>query len=464
MDSSDIRSGLYQDLRREHGFEPLKVEGALPPELAGTLYRNGPGLFGSHGRRYSHLFEGQGAVTAVRFVDGAALGASRVIEGAGLREERAAGRALYDSAAPRGRRIANRLRGRDKNTANVNVIAWQGRVFGLRDVAKPIELAPDTLATLGETDLDGAIVATFTAHPHLVAARGAIYGFGMRYGRRTRLDLYELPARGAARLLGSLPCDAHLVHDFAATERHLVFFLGPLRFHLPAALLGEARPERLVRWDARQPAEVIVVPIDEPERPVRFPAEPFYVWHFANAFERDGRIVVDFVRHDDATATRTFCDERARGGGLIELDCGELTRATLDKGARTLRCEKVVDAKCEFPRVDSRGEGSARRYVWVVSEGAGERSIVRCDLERATTARWVAPRGSQLSEPIFAPRPGTSGEIDGWVLVLVYDERAEASHVAVLDASAPERGPLARVHFDHPVPLTLHGSYVASRS
>jgi all-trans-8'-apo-beta-carotenal 15,15'-oxygenase len=47
------------------------------------------------------------------------------------------------------------------------------------------------------------------------------------------------------------------------------------------------------------------------------------------------------------------------------------------------------------------------------------------------------------------------------VLVLVYDERVHASHVAVLDAARPEEGPLATAHFDHHVPLTLHGTWVA---
>jgi carotenoid cleavage dioxygenase len=65
-----------------------------------------------------------------------------------------------------------------------------------------------------------------------------------------------------------------------------------------------------------------------------------------------------------------------------------------------------------------------------------------------------------VTEPIFAPRPGGERETDGWVLVLVFDEQRGTSHVAVLDAGAPGRGPLARVHFDHAVPLTLHGAWV----
>src|SRR5436190_2132666 len=119
------RFGLFRDVSREHGFEPLRVEGALPRELAGTLFRAGPGL-----------------------------------------------------------------------------LAWQGRLFGLVESSRPTELAPDSLATHGETDLGGVVLETFTAHPHPVAARNAIYGFGTRFGRAPALALYKLPASGVARRFG----------------------------------------------------------------------------------------------------------------------------------------------------------------------------------------------------------------------------------------------------------------------
>ena len=61
----DVGSQLWTaDLGREHGFEPLVIEGKLPAGLRGTLYRNGPGQFGIGGTRYTHPFEADGAVTA----------------------------------------------------------------------------------------------------------------------------------------------------------------------------------------------------------------------------------------------------------------------------------------------------------------------------------------------------------------------------------------------------------------
>src|SRR5438552_2992185 len=68
----------FRDLPRQHGFERLAVEGRLPEGLRGTLYRNGPSLFSTFGRRYTHWFDGDGALSAVRFDgDGGARGAAR---------------------------------------------------------------------------------------------------------------------------------------------------------------------------------------------------------------------------------------------------------------------------------------------------------------------------------------------------------------------------------------------------
>jgi all-trans-8'-apo-beta-carotenal 15,15'-oxygenase len=456
------RFGLFRDVSREHGFEPLRVEGELPRELAGTLYRAGPGLFASFGRAYDHLFEGDGAISGVRFRDGRAEGAHRVVQSAGLVAERAAGRAIYGSAVPRAHRVANALRGRVKNVANTNVLTWQGRLFGLVESSRPTELAPDSLATHGETDLGGVVLETFTAHPHPVAARQAIYGFGTRFGRAPALVLYELPAAGAARRIGEVALEQNtVVHDFVATERHLVFVIGPARLRALRLLLGEWRADRFFAWQPERGSEVIVVPIDDPSRPTRFRTEPFFVWHFANAFERGDSIVADFVRHPDLRAMATLRTEALLGGAIVDMDGGDLCRATIDWRRGRMDIERMWGEPCEFPTIDARGAGSVRRHAWLATTEKQPRSIARFDFERVEAVQWAPPAGQHVSEPVFAPRLGAAGECNGWVLVLVYDERTHTSHVAVLDAERPDQGPIAQAHFDHHVPLTLHGAWVA---
>jgi all-trans-8'-apo-beta-carotenal 15,15'-oxygenase len=195
---------------------------------------------------------------------------------------------------------------------------------------------------------------------------------------------------------------------------------------------------------------------------VRLRAEAFLTWHFANAFERGDEIVVDFVRHTDVSALGTMRDVNARGGAAIDMNLGEACRASVDLRRSRFETQRLSDLKCEFPTIDGRGAGGPRRFVWLTVSAGTARGIARLDLERAQATTWYPPLDQHLSEPVFAPRPGGSAETDGWVLVLVYDANTETSHVAVLDAEAPDAGPIGRAHFDHHVAVTLHGAWVAA--
>jgi len=88
--------GLATSLREEHAYQ-AKVEGKLPAELRGTLYRNGPGLFDRGGLRKRNLLDGDGMVQAFRFDDGGVHYRNRFVRTAKFVEEEAAGTFLYPS-------------------------------------------------------------------------------------------------------------------------------------------------------------------------------------------------------------------------------------------------------------------------------------------------------------------------------------------------------------------------------
>ena len=446
------------DLPREHGFEPLIVEGELPVELRGTLYRNGPGLFGQRGVRYAHPFESDGALTAIRIGGGTAAGAVRITQTRGLREERAAGRMLFGTRAPWLRRIRNLVKGDHKNTANTSVLVWQGRLFALMEAGRPTELRADDLTTIGESNLDGAIVSWFSAHPHRVAARRTTYGFGLEYGRRPRLHLYALPDHGPARHLGTLAlAGAPMLHDFIATETHLVFFVSPVRVDIPRVLLQLGDFEQLFRWRPELATEVICVPIDRPAEPVRFMADAFFQWHFVNAFDQGGEIIVDYVRYPTFESFHSL-GQLGRGGGPGALAHGRLHRAILDPRARTLRSEPMSDLGCEFPTIAPGSEGRAHAATYLV---LGElRGLGKFETASRTLVRHDLPPSQHVTEPLFVPRPGAAHLDDGWLLSLGHDGPSERAFLAVYDAARLADGPRARVWFDHHLPITFHGTFV----
>jgi all-trans-8'-apo-beta-carotenal 15,15'-oxygenase len=455
----DLSARLWtEDLPREHGFEPLEVEGKLPAELRGTLYRNGPGLFGQHGVRYTHPFEADGALTAVRIENGRAFGASKITDSAGLREERAAGRILYGLSAPWRRRVANMFRGRQKNTANTNVMMWQGRLYGLMEGAIPTELDPIDLSTRGETNLDGTIVSMFSAHPHRVASRRAVYNFGLEYGRKTRIHMYELPDVGAARHLGAVElAGAPMLHDFIATDTHLVFFVSPVRVDIPRMMLQLGGFQDMFKWKPALGTEVICVPIDRPAEPIRFTTDAFYQWHFANAFTSNRELVIDYVRYP-SFATFYEIGAFAKGGGARALDESAAHRAVIDLDAKTMRSEPTLLRACEFPTVAPGSEGREHAISYLALDSLA--GVGKLDARTGKLTEHLVPDTQRVTEPLFVPRANASREDDGWLVALSHDGPTNRAFVAVYDAARIPDGPIARAWFDHQVPITFHGTYV----
>ncbi|MCB9607757.1 MAG: carotenoid oxygenase family protein [Polyangiaceae bacterium] len=450
----EIPRAQRRSLAREHGFESLLTEGRLPEGLRGTLVRNGPGLFESFGVPYPHLFEADGAPSAVRLENAGAFGAQRLVQSAELQEERVSGKPLYGSVAAWPRRLVNGLKMRTKNTANTSVMSWQGRLLGLMEAAPPTELDPTDLSTLGVTRLGDVVRGPFSAHPHRVVGRRASYNFGVSYGREVHLDIYELPDIGDARHLARLPLPRPvMLHDFIATENHLVFLVAPAEVQVWRALLGIGSFSKFFEWHPEHGTEVIVVPIDRPSEAKRFRTEAFYQWHFAGAFERSGKLLLDLVAYPDFGS---FADLEQ---GTIS-EPGYYERVIVDPSEATLRRERLCSVPCEFPRIDPRYEGREFSQAWVVTARGEQTGLARIQTATGACEEYLFPKGVFASEGILVPRSTGAPEGDGWLLSLVYEESTDRSHLAVFDTRELCAGPVFRAFFDHHVPVTFHGIWI----
>lgn len=456
--NTPIADALFRrGLAREHGFEPLAIEGTLPPSLEGTLYRNGPAIFELFGRRYLHPFEGDGAITAVRFGEGRVSGACRITATAGLCEERAAGKMRHGWSAPPWRRVLDAARGFQKNTANTNVLLWQRRMFALMEGGRPVELDPESLATIGERDLGGVVGAMFSAHPHRVASRRATYNFGLAYGRTSQLHLYELPDAGPARRLGSVRLTAPvMLHDFAVSERHAIFFVSPVRIDVPRAATGLGTFASIFRWEPRHGSEIIAVPLDAPRDVVRFSVPAFHQFHFANAFEDagDGTIAVDYCRYPDFASFAAV--NSVDGIGAQALAQARLHRARIDLRARTFTSAPLADVPCDFPQVRRGEEGARHRFVWAADADLG--GVLRIDTERGAIDRHRVGSQEAITEPVLA---GPRGE---WALTLGHDAESDRAFLSIYRSEELSLGPTARCWFAHHVPITFHGTWGAASS
>jgi all-trans-8'-apo-beta-carotenal 15,15'-oxygenase len=456
-------------LRRPHGFEPLAPSrGAVPAELNGRLYRIGPGKFEASGAAFGHWFDGEGLLTAIDFSGGLAAAACRLVEPAGADAPAYARRGRFGTA-PRG--FWRRLRSpwdaaTYVNAANTALLLWQDRLFALYEGDLPTEVDPETLATIGATDL-GVVGRAFAAHPKPHRPSGAVINQGFRTPLNPHLDYFALGPDGSVRRLSSVPYSgALLTHDFAVTDRFIVSICSPLFADVRAMLLrGRAISEALV-WRPERGTEILVTPIDGSGPSKRIVTDAFLFTHTANAFEEGEDIMVQGVVAEDGANVDWLASVRFGAEVLAPSTPGRLTELRINAGSGEVGVRTLAEPAIDFPVIDGRVAGQRHGVVYAAGfrdEGAAYRdlfdAVVKIDLARDNTSKVGFGDGHFVSEALFAPRPGTNAEDAGWLLCLNYDANAEESYVAILTAEGtPEL--IATLPLGQPLPMSFHGLWV----
>jgi all-trans-8'-apo-beta-carotenal 15,15'-oxygenase len=487
----------YQSQPTEYADLIDRIEGVIPPELHGTLFRNGPGLLDVGGVPLHHPFDGDGLVSAFRFSAGQARAQSRYVRTEGYLAEQAAGRILYrgvfGTQRPGGW-LANAFDLGLKNIANTNVVYWGGRLLALWEAAEPHRIDPATLATLGLDRLDGALQPgdPFAAHLHIDpfchwdGGAPCLVNFATRPGLNTTLQIFEFAPDFRVRRRQELELNGFaFIHDMAITPNYCIFFQNPMRYDaLPYALGLRSAAQGLVSQPDR-PTRIHVVPrhpsLGEPRT---FTGPPGFVWHHANAFEEGDQLVIDSVWYDSYYGIAPGQDFRQID--FAALPPGRLARTRLDPATGSVDRTFIAERCCEFPVLHPAHVGRAYRYVYLAAGDPPvgnwpQQTIWKVDMATGAQQIWsAAPRGF-VGEPIFVPRPRSAavadsvtpdvgdpqrnaapGEDNGWLLALVYDAERHTSALVILDAQDLGRGPLAQIRLKGHLPHGLHGSFTSA--
>ena len=456
--------GNYAPVHEEIDVANLPVDGELPPDLEGIYMRNGPNP-AFDPISYTYPFDGDGMIHTVYFDKGRARYRNRWVKTKGLKAEQRAGRALYGGLFNPGP-IDPSLVGPDgdpgpiKNVANTSVIQHGGHILALFEGGLPYDLSSD-LETAGEWDYEGKLVSNMTAHPRFDPSTGELHFF--RYDVQPPFLTYYV-ADGEANIRLSCPIDLPqpvMMHDFVITEQHVVFFACPAVFDVQAMMRGG---QPLV-WKPELGTRIGVLQRGTSTATVRWlDTDPFFVYHFMNAFEEGESIHIDYVRRSSFFVGGADAKERG------EFFPPTLHRLTLDFSTNTVRDRPLGDEVVEFPKTDVRVGGQRYRFGYTVMteqstvghhQAHSFSGIVQYDVstEASTVHRYGA--GRYPGEPCFVPRPGSNSEEDGYVVSYVYDEASNKSDLVILDASRFADDPVAVIHLPVRVPNGLHGSWMA---
>jgi carotenoid cleavage dioxygenase len=455
----------YVGLQADAEPMALQLHGKLPRGLQGAFYRNGPARHELGGIRYHHTFDGDGMLQ--RYT----LGAGGIVhQGRFVRTEKF----IADSNAGHPVRMAFGTHppgaqpptsADSMNVANISVVQHGGELLALWEGGSATRMDPQTLATRGiktwSADYAGM---PFSAHPK-VEPDGTLWNFGVS-SMQGLLSIYRITASGELASASTIPVpQMAMVHDFAVTERHLVFLLPPLIFDGERLRAGETFLDSHV-WKPELGMRVLVLAKDQLDRPMWFNLPAGFVFHVGNAWEdAAGVIRMDYVRSGDAHYATSGLKDVMRGRfaapdepsiALVELD----TR----RGRAT---QTLLPYSAEFPRIDPRFVGRRHGQVFVAlrpdaAQRPGYDSVMRLDIADGRAERYHYGADVMVEEHVFVPRPGSSAEGDGWLLGTALDLRRRHMLFSVFDARHLADGPIAQGAMARVMPLGLHGIFAAT--
>ncbi|MEM8676059.1 MAG: carotenoid oxygenase family protein [Cyanobacteria bacterium P01_G01_bin.67] len=452
----------------EFDLSPLSViEGAIPTDLRGSLYRNGPARLSRGEQRVGHWFDGDGAVLGVHFTEEGASGVYRYVQTQGYQDEQSVEAFIYPNygmIAPGA--FWNNWFKPVKNAANTSVLALPDRLLALWEGGKPHALDLTNLSTIGVDQLSElGDKQPFSAHPKVDPTTGNIFNYGISAGANAILNLYRCDATGKleqqnTHTLSGLP----LIHDFCFAGQYLVFLVSPVRVNLAAVALGQKSYSDSLEWKPELGTEILIFDRDSLSPVSSGTTDPWFQWHFANGYvNQEGKIVTEFTRYEDL-ATNQYLKEVASGYTETSAS-GSLWSLVIEPQTAQVTSNQQISNLCdEFPSVSSAKVGQDWRYTYINVHRPGVthgqelfNAIARFDRKNGEMA--IADLGENIypSEPISVPSKNDPEQ--GWLLTVVYDGNTDSSEVRIYHSERLAEAPVCRLALPSVIPPGFHGTW-----
>mmetsp|Transcript_8266 Transcript_8266/g.30489 ORF Transcript_8266/g.30489 Transcript_8266/m.30489 type:complete len:618 (+) Transcript_8266:147-2000(+) len=471
-----------------------EVEGEIPPELCGTLLRNGPALFSRGETRKSYL-DGDGMVVAVAFKDGKAYLRNKFVRTESFVKEEALGRYTEPSifTAKEARKPAwfwrlfnDILMGNleRKHNGAYNVINWGGSLVAV-DYSKPYLLDPKTLETKGHglTPLSSAMHTSHyrTVDDHTSPGKKRLVAFLNEVDWRSQTTLacfYEFDEDGNEVERNPFPYESSYVHDLIVTDNWYILFDCPIKIDMESVFTKyiwekACLSESISEDRARRPLFRMFPRGNNKSKPVTCEADYWcYAYHHVNGYEQDGKVVFDTCTWSKFTL---YFNDICKPNGVTNYPRMKLSRFVLDTETGKATHTKLSDTPCELPITNWNYTGKPYRHMYLsTSNGTSPegingpmQSLTKVSLASTDKDNSEVVANEELlfgerkfaMEPFFVQRPGTTEEDDGWVLCLVHDAEVQGTEVVIIDAKKFSEGAVATIKLPQYVPFGVHGSW-----
>tara|TARA_B100000927_G_scaffold213584_1_gene174022 strand:+ start:445 stop:1794 length:1350 start_codon:yes stop_codon:yes gene_type:complete len=431
--------GNWAPVKEEITEHNLEIKGEVPRDLNGLFVRNGMNPVSGYS---DHWFFGNGMLHGIYLENGKASYKNRYVKTPYYENDLNVISSFGDlSASP----------------ANTHIVNHAGKLLALEETSLPWELNRD-LETIGVEDYKGKLNTAMTAHPRICPETGEMLFFAYSMMGEPYLYYHRVSKQGELVQTEAIEIPRPvMMHDWNITRNYVVFMDLPIVSDMDLAVSTGSpfgfKPECGARLG--------VMPRDGNNSDVRwFDIDPCFVFHSFNSFEEGNKIILYVSRQQEAMV-----------GGFKDIYGGEKTVARLwrwiiDLENGRVSEEQLDDGACDFPRVNDNRIGLHSEYGYcmqiktdVESLTFGE-NLFKYHLESGKRTDHHLGSNVAGGEPVFAPKPGSTKEDQGWILSLVHDRNTRKSKLVIVDAEAFDQEPVAEVMIPQRVPYGAHGSWI----
>lgn len=250
---------------------------------------------------------------------------------------------------------------------------------------------------------------------------------------------------------------ASYIHDFSATERHLVILLQPWVRTADILPLSKA-----YQWQADLGSKVLVINKADLSQRRLFELPSMGFFHVGEAWEdASGTICFDVAAHRDmkfaSDGAETILNGQSSGQRPAEMALVVLT----PDGRGRLERTGVVG---EFPRSDPRRAGLERRYSLHTTGERQDKPLASAtavtDWKTGRTRHYDFGSDHVVDEMVYVPKSGATAEEQAWLVGPTINLKAGRSELHVFDLARIEDGPVCSWQADVALPAAFHGNWV----
>jgi len=457
----------FNQTQQEQEQIELKSTGQIPKWINGTFYRNGPGLLKSSNQTYKHWFDGLAMVHKFDIADGKVSYQSKYLE-TNVRDSILENESLTfpEFATDPCWSIFKKLMSTFKHTnPKVSIQDINNQLVALGETRFQLEIDKSTLATLGMHDCTDTPIspAVTTAHPHVIDKH--LYNLVLSMGP---LNFYKLVKYNIQDKITETICKIPInkpayIHSIGMSANYFIIAHYPYTSNTIDFIIKNKPFIENFKWKKNKKVVFFIISKKNNKVVHKIKTDPFFAFHFVNAYEEADSLIFDIVNYPDAGIIDSFYLDKLADVNE-RLQESSLYRFKFNLSSKTLQKSQISAQSLELPTIDKRflQKNYNHTYAVGVSDDGQKQfydQLIKVNMHTGETIIWK-DSDYYPGEPIFIPNSDSKEDDEGVILSILINITDDSKGSKLLVLNAKTFTEIASVQINHTILPGFHGCYI----